>query len=37
MNTEWNLSIIYSGLDDPALQEDMNKLSQANDSLKAAV
>lgn len=37
MNTEWNLSIIYSGLDDPALQEDMNKLSQANESLKAAV
>lgn len=37
MNTEWNLSIIYSGLDDPALQEDMSKLSQANESLKAAV
>lgn len=37
MNTEWNLSIIYSGLDDPALQEDMNKLSQANESLKTAV
>lgn len=37
MNTEWNLSIIYSGLDDPALQEDMNKLSQANESLRTAV
>lgn len=37
MNTEWNLSIMYSGLDDPALQEDMNKLVEANQAFKAAV
>ena len=37
MNTEWNLSIMYSGLDDPALEEDMNKLVEANQALKAAV
>ena len=37
MNTEWNLSIMYSGLDDPTLQEDMNKLVEANQAFKAAV
>ena len=37
MNTEWNLSIMYSGLDDPALQKDMNKLVEANQAFKAAV
>ena len=37
MNTEWNLSIMYSGLDDPALEEDMNKLVEANQAFKAAV
>ena len=37
MNTEWNLSIMYSGLDDPALQEDMNRLVEANQAFKAAV
>ena len=37
MNTEWILSNMYSGLDDPTLQEDMNKLVEANQAFKAAV
>ena len=30
MNTEWNLDILYKGLDDPAYEEDINKFQQVS-------
>jgi pepF/M3 family oligoendopeptidase len=37
MNTEWNLNIYYSGLDDPAYEKDMKYLEEANTTMHLLV
>jgi pepF/M3 family oligoendopeptidase len=37
MNTEWNLNIYYSGLEDPAYEKDMKSLEDANAAMHLLV
>lgn len=37
MKTEWNLSILYQGLDDPAYEADMTAMEEANHKLHETV
>lgn len=37
MNTEWNLDILYKGLEDPAYENDMKELEKAKEELHAVI